>query len=119
MTAKESPDLGSGQSFRGSVEGLADALGGGIDWRDVEEEAGAGQAVVPYGQGGLEMAGFDEGAAIEGGVDGAETQDLRFCAAGGGAVYVRSVPLHIMHRRGRRPIGGLRSPSSRANGGYR
>ena len=32
------------------------------------------------------MAGFDEGAAIEGGVDGAEAQNLRFPAAGGGTV---------------------------------
>jgi hypothetical protein len=68
MPVKESPDLVSRQSFRGSVEGLADALGGRIDGRGVEEEAGTGQAVVPNGQGGLEMAGFDE--------------------AGGGAVYV-------------------------------
>src|ERR1700683_3476727 len=88
MPVKESPDLGFSQSFRGSVEGLADALGGRIDGSGVEEETGAGQAVVPYGQGGLEVAGFDEGAAIEGGVDGAEAQNLCFSAAGGGTVYV-------------------------------
>jgi hypothetical protein len=36
------------------------------------------------------MAGLDERAAIKGGVDGAETQDLGFGAAGGGSVYVRA-----------------------------
>ncbi len=46
---------------RGSVEGLADALDGRIDARGIEEEAGTRQAVVPYGQSGLEMAGFNEG----------------------------------------------------------
>ena len=86
MAVKESPDLGSRQSFRGSVERLADALDGRIDGRVVEEEAGTRQAVVPSGQGGVEMAGFDEGAAIEGGVDGAEAQNLRFPAAGGSTV---------------------------------
>ena len=88
MAVKESPDLASGQTFRCSVEGLADAPGGGIDGSGVEEETGTRLAVVPYGQGGVEMAGFDEGAAIEGGVDGAEAQNLSFGAAGGGAVYV-------------------------------
>ncbi len=47
----------------------------------VEEEAGAGLAVIPYRQGGLEMGGFDEGAAIESGVDGTEAQNLGFGAA--------------------------------------
>jgi hypothetical protein len=32
------------------------------------------------------MAGLDEGAAIEGGVEGAEAEDLGLGAAGGGAV---------------------------------
>ncbi len=39
MAVRESPDLASGQSFRSTVEGLADALGGGTDGRGVEEEA--------------------------------------------------------------------------------
>ena len=75
-----------GPSARGIVERLADALGGRIDGRGVEEETGTRQTVVPYGQSGVEMAGFDEGAAIEGGVDGAEAQNLRFPAAGGSTV---------------------------------
>ena len=33
------------------------------------------------------MGGFDEGAAIESGVDGAEAENLGFGAAGGGSVY--------------------------------
>ncbi len=45
-------------------------------------------AVVPHGQGGVEMGDFDLGAAIEGGVEGAEAEDLGFGAAGGGAVGV-------------------------------
>jgi hypothetical protein len=53
MAVKESPDLGSRQFFRGSVE-----IDGGV-----EEEAGTCPAVVPYGQGGLKMTDFDEGAA--------------------------------------------------------
>ena len=34
------------------------------------------------------MAGIDEGAAIKGGVDSAEAEDLGFGAAGGGAECV-------------------------------
>ncbi len=61
---------------------------GGIDGSSVEEEPGTGTAVVPHGQGGLEMAGVDERAGIECGIDGAKTQDLGFGAAGGGAVCI-------------------------------
>jgi hypothetical protein len=56
----------------------------------VEEAAGAGLAVVPHGQGGAEVGNFDLGAAVEGGVKGAETEDLGFGATGGGAVGVRA-----------------------------
>ena len=45
-------------------------------------------AVVPHGQGGLEMARVDQRAGIERGIDGAEAQDLGFGAAGCGAVCV-------------------------------
>ena len=55
----------------------------------VEEEVGAGLTVIPYGQGGLEMDGFDAGAAIESGVDGAEAQNLGFGPTGGGAILAR------------------------------
>ena len=37
-----------------------------------------------------EMASFDDGAAIESGVDGAEAENLGFGAAGGCAVHVRT-----------------------------
>ena len=90
VAMKETPDFDSGLVLRGDVEGLADALGGGIDGRGVEEEAGTGSTVVPYGQGGLEMADFDGGAAIQGGVDGTEAQNLSFGTAGGGTVCVRA-----------------------------
>src|ERR1700691_5177369 len=101
MAVKEGTDLSFGQPFRSRVESFADAAGGGIDGsgvaeeagagrgrvphrargggvdvRGVEEEAGAGLAIVPHGQGGVEMRGIDEGAAIEGGVDGAEAENL-------------------------------------------
>ena len=88
MVVKERTDLTFGQPFPSRDEGLADAPGSRIYGSDVEKEVCAGLTVVPYGQGGVEMTGFDEGAAIEGGVDGAEAQDLGFGAAGGGAVYV-------------------------------
>ena len=54
------------------VECLADALSRGIYGGGVEEQPGTGQAVVPYGQSGMEMAGLDDGAAIKGGVNGTE-----------------------------------------------
>ena len=88
MAVEEGADLTFGQAFRSGVEGFADAPGGGIDGGNVEEEAGAGLAVVPHGQGGVEMGGFHDGAAIEGGVNGAEAENLGFGAAGGCAVDV-------------------------------
>ena len=54
VAIKETSDLNSAQSFRGDIESVADAPGGGIDGCGVEEEAGAGATVVQYGQGGLE-----------------------------------------------------------------
>ena len=74
-----------GPSARGIVERLADALGRS-DRRESRRRRDTRQVIVPYGQSGVEMAGFDEGAAIEGGVDGAEAQNLRFPAAGGSTV---------------------------------
>ena len=85
MAVKEFPDLVPGQALRSSVEGLADAPGRRIDRGGVEEETSTCLAVVPYGQGGVQMGGFDDGAAIEGSIDGAEPQDLGFGPAGGGA----------------------------------
>jgi hypothetical protein len=80
--------LGPAQALGVHVERLADAARRGIDGCGVEEEAGAVAAVVPDGQRGVKMAGLDEQVAIEGGVDSTEAQNLRFGAAGGGAVYV-------------------------------
>src|SRR5271156_5435653 len=42
-------------------------------------------AIVPYGEGGLEMRQTDEGGGVEGRVNGAEPQDLGLSTAGGGA----------------------------------
>jgi hypothetical protein len=65
VAMKETPDLNPAQAFRGDVEGLADATGRGLGGGGVEEEADGGETVVPYGQGGLEMAGLDERAATD------------------------------------------------------
>jgi hypothetical protein len=88
MTVEKSPDLGLGEAFGGADHGLADAADDGIDGRAVEEKTSTGLAVVPHGECGLEMADLDERAAVERGVDGAETEDLGFGAAGGGSVDV-------------------------------
>jgi hypothetical protein len=62
-------------------------------------------AVVPYCQGGLEMAGIDDRAAVKGGIDSAEAEDLGFRTAGGGAVCVlagaggRSFPARVLIKR--------------------
>jgi len=88
VAMKEAPDLDSAETVRAEVKGLADAPGGGIDGCGVEEEAGAGETVIPYRQGGLDVAGIYEGVAIKGGIDGAEAEDLSFGAAGGGTVGV-------------------------------
>ena len=86
MTMEEGGDLFSGQSVGRGIDGFTDTVGGGISGDGAEEEGGAGGAVLPYGKGSLEMGQRDDGAAVEGGVDGAETQDLGFGTAGGGAV---------------------------------
>jgi hypothetical protein len=41
------------------MERLTDAAGGGIDGGGVADETRTGPAVVPHGQGHVEMAGFD------------------------------------------------------------
>ena len=75
VAIEEGPDLDPGQASRSDVEGLDDAPSGGIDGSGVEEEASTGGAVIPHGQGGLEMADVDQRAGIECGIDGAEAQD--------------------------------------------
>ena len=67
------------------LDGLADAVGDGVSGGHAEEEGGAGVAVIPYGEGSLEMGQADDGAAVEGSIDGAEAQDLGLGTAGGGA----------------------------------
>jgi hypothetical protein len=79
---KETPDLHPGRSSGRCVEGLFDAVGGVVSGGGAEEEWGAPGAVVPYGECSLEMGQLDDGAAIEGSIDGAETQDLGFGPAG-------------------------------------
>ena len=78
------------QAYRADVKSLADASGRGIDGSSVEKETGAGAAVVPYSQGGMEMARFGDRTAVESGIDGAEAQDLSFGSAGSGSVYIRA-----------------------------
>jgi hypothetical protein len=90
MALKDASDLRFAQALRVRVERLADASGCGICGSRIEEETGAGAAVVPHSQGGMEMAGFDHRAAVESGVDGAEAQDLGFGTAGSGPVYIRA-----------------------------
>ena len=65
MTVEEASDLVPAQALGAQVKGLADAASSGIDGCGVKEEACTGAAVVPHGQGGLKMTGFDLQAAIE------------------------------------------------------
>jgi hypothetical protein len=76
-----------GQCTAGSVNGFADTVGDGISGGPAEEEGGTGVAVIPYGEGSLQVRQGDDGAAIEGCVDGAETQDLGLGTTGGGAAH--------------------------------
>ena len=73
----------------GGFDGFADAVGDGIAGGHAEKQGGAGVAVVPYGEGGLEMRQADDGGGVKGGVDGAEAQYLSLGAAGGGAAQAR------------------------------
>jgi len=70
MAVKEATDLGLAQPSRGGGDGLAGAARRGIDGSVVEEETSAVLAVVPHSQSGVEVGDFDQGAAIEGGVEG-------------------------------------------------
>jgi hypothetical protein len=85
VTMKEAPDLILRQSVIGGVDRFADMVGDGVPGGHAEEDGGTGGAVIPYGEGSLEMGQADDGRGIQGGVDGAETQDLGLGAAGGGA----------------------------------
>jgi hypothetical protein len=86
VAAKEAPDLIFGQAFGGCLDGLANTVGDGVAGRCTEEESSTCGTVFPYGQGSLEMRQADDRGGVEGGIDGAEAQDLRLGATGGGSV---------------------------------
>jgi hypothetical protein len=88
VVVKDASDLRLAQALRVHIKSLADAAGRGVDGSRVEEETGAGAAVIPYSQGGMEMAKFDHRTAVESGIEGTEAQDLGLGTAGGGSVYI-------------------------------
>jgi hypothetical protein len=67
--------------------GFANTVGDGISGGHTEEEGGTGIAVIPYGEGSLQVRQGDDGGAIERRVDGAETQDLGPGTTDGGAAH--------------------------------
>ena len=69
----------------GGLDGLANTVGDGVPGGHAEEKGGTFVAVIPYGEGSLEMGQADDGSGVEGRIDGAKTQDLGLGAAGGGA----------------------------------
>ena len=75
VAMKEAPDLILRQSGVGCLDGLANTVGNGVPGGHAEEEGGTGVAVIPYGEGSLEMGQADDGGGVQGRVDGAETQD--------------------------------------------
>jgi hypothetical protein len=86
MSLEEFADLIAAQAVGVGIEGAVDGGGDLVFGGRVEEEAGGGGAVIPYGEGGFEVELLDDGAAVERGVEGAEAEDLGFGAAGGGSV---------------------------------
>src|SRR5882757_5320152 len=85
VTMKEAGDFRLRQSIAGGFDGFADAVGDGIAGGHAEKKGGTVVAIVPYGEVGLEMRQADDGGGVEGGVDGAEAQDLCLGTAGGGS----------------------------------
>ena len=71
------------------VDGFEDTVGGVVAGGCAEEEGGACGAVVPHGEGSLEVRQPDDGAAVENSIDGAEAQNLGFGPTGGGAIQAR------------------------------
>ena len=87
---EESSYLHSGQeAIGGRVDGFEDTVDGVVAGGCAEEEGGACGAVVPYGEGSLEVSQPDDGSAVENSVDGAEAQNLGFGTTGGGAIQAR------------------------------
>jgi len=84
---EESSYLHSGQAAAGGcVDGFAYTVGGVVTGGCAEEEGGACGAVVPHGEGSLQVRQPDDGAAVENSIYSAETQNLGFGPTGGGAV---------------------------------
>ena len=87
---EESTYLLSGQeAIGGRVDGFEDTVGGVVTGGCAEKEGGACGAVVPYGEGSLEVSQPDDGSAVENSVDGAEAENLSFGPTGGGAILAR------------------------------
>jgi hypothetical protein len=87
VAMKEAHNLRLRQCAAGGVNGFANTVGDGISGGHAEEEGGTGVAVIPYGEGSLEVRQGDDGGGIERRVDGAETQDLGLGTTGGGAAH--------------------------------
>ena len=83
VTVKEVADLFAGKAVLRCGDGFTNAVGDGITGRQAEEAASAFVTVGPNVEGGLEMRHLDDFTAIEGGEEGAETEDLGLAAAGG------------------------------------
>jgi hypothetical protein len=64
VAVKETPDLILRQAVAGGVNGFADAVGNGVSGGLAEEEGGAGVAVIPHGEGGLEVRQADDGGGV-------------------------------------------------------
>jgi hypothetical protein len=56
---KEAHNLRLRQCAAGGVDGFADTVGDGVSGGPAEEEGGTGVAVVPYGEGSLEVRQAD------------------------------------------------------------
>ena len=87
VAVEEAPDLRLRQSVVGGLDSFADTVGDGVSGGRAEEEGGARVAVIPYGEGSLEVVQADDGGGVQGGVDGAETQDLGPGTTDGGAAH--------------------------------
>jgi hypothetical protein len=81
--------LSGQEAIGGRVDGFEDTVGGVVTGGCAEKEGGACGAVVPYGEGSLEVSQPDDGSAVENSVDGAEAQNLGFGPTGGGAIQAR------------------------------
>ena len=65
---KEAHNLRLGQCAAGDVNGFADTVGDGSSGGPAEEEGGTGVAIIPYGEGSLEVRQSDDGGGVQRGV---------------------------------------------------